>query len=145
MFWAFFYTVLALWLRQAAERANLRRDTNLAFNQFCPPPRKTSYTTLKSELLQITQPPTLKKTETHPTVIRRNTAKINFMLPKKFTFDPLTQLASRSFQIKKFSGISFEKPVFLTGELKTDHNVGKQSTSKRDRKLPMMFWHAQEL
>lgn len=37
------------------------------------------------------------------------------------------------------------KPVFLISELKTNHHEGKQFTSKRDKKLPMMFWHAQEL
>lgn len=35
--------------------------------------------------------------------------------------------------------------VFLISELKTDHDVGKQSTSKRDKKIQMMIWHAEDL
>lgn len=40
MFWAFFLRCFSLWLHQVSQRANLRRNTILISNSFCPPSEK---------------------------------------------------------------------------------------------------------
>lgn len=65
------------------------------------------------------------------------------MLPKiTWGFDPLTQLARRSLQTQSCLG-SPSTQVFLI--IKHINGSWCKSTSKTDKKLPMMFWHAQEL